>query len=261
MEKLNVLRVPIDKLHPDPSNVRKHGEKNLTAIKASLLRFGQQKPIVIDAKHIVRAGNGTLEAAKTLGWSHIDCVQSDLVGSELTAFAIADNRTAELAEWDDDALAKQLLALEDEGFGLDNMGFDADFSGNDENSDKSNEYYSKNIVPPIHTPTGPKPNLIDCFDRTKSDFLIEKINKAKNISKEEKEFLKFAAYRHIKFNFENIAEYFAQSNDDMKHEMEDSALVLIDFEKAIENGFVKLADDMKDAYLSEKFDETDELDI
>lgn len=125
MEKLNVLRVPIDKLHPDPGNVRKHGEKNLTAIKASLLRFGQQKPIVIDAKNIVRAGNGTLEAAKTLGWSHIDCVMSDLVGSELAAFAIADNRTAELAEWDQDGLAKQLLALEQEGFGLDDLGFHA----------------------------------------------------------------------------------------------------------------------------------------
>ncbi len=92
--------------------MRKHGEKNLGAIKSSLLRFGQQKPIVVDAKGIVRAGNGTLAALKALGWKEVRIVRSTLEGSEATAYAIADNRTAELAEWDDDALAQTLAALQ-----------------------------------------------------------------------------------------------------------------------------------------------------
>ena len=96
----------------DPANVRKHGEKNLGAIKSSLLRFGQQKPIVVDAKGIVRAGNGTLAALKALGWKEVRIVRSTLEGSEATAYAIADNRTAELAEWDDDALSQTLAALQ-----------------------------------------------------------------------------------------------------------------------------------------------------
>lgn len=109
---MKVETVPIDSLTFDPANVRKHDEKNLAAIKASLNRFGQQKPIVVDASGVVRAGNGTLAAAKALGWKEIRIVRSSLAGSEATAYAIADNRTAELAEWDDDALAQTLAALQ-----------------------------------------------------------------------------------------------------------------------------------------------------
>ncbi len=118
--------VSIDSLSFDPANVRKHGERNLATIKASLLRFGQQKPIVVDANGVVRAGNGTLAAAKALGWKEIAVVRSALAGSEATAYAIADNRTAELAEWDEDALAETLSALqcEDEAL-LDAAGFDS----------------------------------------------------------------------------------------------------------------------------------------
>ena len=109
---MNVETVKIDSLTFDPANVRKHDEKNLAAIKASLNRFGQQKPIVVDANGVVRAGNGTLAAAKALGWKEIRIVRSSLAGSEATAYAIADNRSAELAEWDDDALAQTLAALQ-----------------------------------------------------------------------------------------------------------------------------------------------------
>lgn len=103
--------VPVDSLHNDPANVRKHGEQNLAAIKASLARFGQQKPIVVNPEGVVIAGNGTLMAARALGWQTIKAVRTNLAGSEATAFAIADNRTAELAEWDDAALQQQLAAI------------------------------------------------------------------------------------------------------------------------------------------------------
>ena len=105
-------RVPIGSVQFDPANVRRHGEKNLDAIKASLSRFGQQKPIVVDADGIVLAGNGTLMAAKALGWPEVTIVRTSLKGAEATAYAIADNRTAELAEWDDDALAQTIAALQ-----------------------------------------------------------------------------------------------------------------------------------------------------
>lgn len=109
-----IVRKPVSDLASDPANARKHNERNLDAIKASLTRFGQQKPIVIDSSGVVRAGNGTLAAAKALGWAEIDCVVSDLQGAEAVAYAIADNRTAELAEWDDDVLTATLQSLADE---------------------------------------------------------------------------------------------------------------------------------------------------
>jgi hypothetical protein len=111
---METKNVPIDKVLPDPANVREHDTANLVAIKASLLRFGQQKPIVVDKKGVIRAGNGTWEAAKSLEWSHIDIVESDLHGAEMMAYAIADNRTAELATWDQKALDKQLAGLDEE---------------------------------------------------------------------------------------------------------------------------------------------------
>ena len=119
---MNIETIAVSELSLDPSNVRKHSRRNLDAIKASLRKFGQQKPIVVDAKGIVLAGNGTLTAAKELGWTEIQATRTELAGVEATAFAIADNRTAELAQWDDnlDDVLKSLLGagqdLEDLGF-------------------------------------------------------------------------------------------------------------------------------------------------
>ena len=122
---MEIERLEVAKLIGDPANARKHNERNIDAIVASLARFGQQKPIVIDKANVVRAGNGTLQAARSLGWTHVDCVRSKLDGADASAYAIADNRTAELAEWDDDVLAATLEGLQLEGM-LDVTGFDDD---------------------------------------------------------------------------------------------------------------------------------------
>lgn len=111
---MKVEKVKIEDLSPDPANVRKHSSKNLAAIRASLRRFGQQKPIVVDGDGIVRAGNGTLAAATELGWTHIDVVKTELTGPDAVAYAIADNRTAELAEWDGEGLQAILRGFDDQ---------------------------------------------------------------------------------------------------------------------------------------------------
>jgi DNA modification methylase len=134
--------VPLSAISPDPANVRKHSAKNIDAIKASLRRFGQQRPIVVDAKGIVLAGNGTLTAARDLGWKEIQIVRTELTGTQATAFGIADNRSAELAEWDD-KLAEVLASLEAEDFPLAEIGFDeadlAELAGEPEPSDADAE--------------------------------------------------------------------------------------------------------------------------
>jgi DNA modification methylase len=111
---MNTELVPINDLTPDPANARKHGERNLSSIIDSLRAFGQQKPIVVDRRGVVIAGNGTLEAAKRLGWEEIAVVRTELDPTQATAFGIADNRTAELAEWDEDVLVSLLDSLDDE---------------------------------------------------------------------------------------------------------------------------------------------------
>lgn len=118
--------IAIAELSLDPANARRHGPKNIDAVVASLRRFGQQTPIVIDENNVIRKGNGTVEAAKKLGWADIEFVRTDLTGSEATAYAIADNRTSELADWDDEMLHAQLAALANEDIDLiAAAGFDA----------------------------------------------------------------------------------------------------------------------------------------
>jgi ParB-like chromosome segregation protein Spo0J len=129
-DPLHVERVTIASLLHDPANVRRHDGKNMAAICASLRRFGQQKPIVVDGDGIVRAGNGTLAAARAMAWSHIDIVRTPLKGSEATAYAIADNRTSELATWDGDGLDAAIRSLAEEGIPAVDLGFhDGDLDG------------------------------------------------------------------------------------------------------------------------------------
>lgn len=123
---MKVETLPLDSVHLDPANVRRHPRSSVDGLKASLARFGQQKPIVVDAAGVVRAGNGTVLAARELGWAEIAAVRSGLSGSDLVAYAIADNRLAELAEWDDVGLAEQLRALQSEDFDIAAVGFTAD---------------------------------------------------------------------------------------------------------------------------------------
>lgn len=101
----------ITDLMQDPDNVRTHSKRNITAIRDSLARFGQVKPIVLVDESTVAAGNGTLVAAAELGWEKVWTVEFDGTVDEARAFSIADNRTAELAGWDYPELLDSLGTL------------------------------------------------------------------------------------------------------------------------------------------------------
>ena len=112
---MKVELVDINSLTVDPKNARSHNEENLNAIATSLKEFGQQKPIVISADNTVVAGNGTLVAAKSLGWTEIAAYRTSLTGAAAAAFALADNRSSELAAWDELALARALEEIQADG--------------------------------------------------------------------------------------------------------------------------------------------------
>jgi len=108
--QLRPLAVPVADLNPDPANARLHPERNLASIEASLRVYRQLKPLVVRREGmVVVTGNGTLAAAKRLGWTHIAVVLVDHDPITALGFSLADNRSAELATWDQ-ALLGQLMA-------------------------------------------------------------------------------------------------------------------------------------------------------
>jgi hypothetical protein len=122
---MKIETLQIKDLTPDPGNARQHDEKNLKSIQGSLNQFGQRKPIVITEAGVIVAGNGTVEAAKRLGWLTIDAVRvpGDWTPNQIKAFALADNRTAELATWNMEVLDEQLWELEQEELDVTVLGF------------------------------------------------------------------------------------------------------------------------------------------
>ncbi len=116
---------PIDTLNLDAANLRRHGQKNHEATRGSLRKFGQRSPIVVQKQGmVVRAGNDRLAIFREEGWTHIVALVVDENDVEATAYAIADNRSGELAEWDSEALGRQLDALQRQGIDLGDLGFD-----------------------------------------------------------------------------------------------------------------------------------------
>ena len=122
--ELKVTLFETDKLIPDPENTREHPSRNMDAIRRSIQRFGIRKPIVVseDTK-IVYAGNATLEAAIELGITELPVawIPEGTPVEICKAYAIADNRSAELADWNFEQLEKTLDEIDIE---LEDLGFD-----------------------------------------------------------------------------------------------------------------------------------------
>lgn len=123
--ELEIKVIPIDDLTLDANNAREHNQKNLDAIANSLQMFGQRKPVVITKDLVVVAGNGTLEAARQIGWKGLSCVTvpDDWDTDTIKAYALADNRTAELASWNSEILLGQLRELNTNDWSVTDLGF------------------------------------------------------------------------------------------------------------------------------------------
>ncbi len=115
---------------------------------------------------------------------------------------------------------------------------------------KEERKYTTKIESPIYEPKNQKPHILELYDNQKTRRLIREIDQS-SLPTEEKMFLVDAARRHTIFNYEKIADYYANASPEMQSLMEKSALVIIDFEKAIEYGYIKMCDDIRTQYLEE----------
>jgi hypothetical protein len=253
------LTVKIASLKGLEKNARLHSDAQIQQIQKSLERFGFLSPVVIDKKGTVIAGNGRLQAAKNLGLKEVPAIEAEgLSEADLRAYALVDNRLSETSEWDKEMLKHELddlmlnldMDLENVGFSAEeiekllNIGEIEPTNGGSGGRDLPS--YTDNVRAPVYTPKGNKPKLSELFDLAKTNKLLSDIEKME-IPEDEKHFLRFSAYRHTAFNFTNIAEYYCHSSPEMQEAMENSALVIIDYNKAIENGFAKLTKTLAEA--------------
>ena len=105
-------------------NPRRHGEKQMQALRRSLREFGFLRPLLIDRENRLVAGQAVLQAAMAEGMDVVPCILAEgLTAEQRRAYILADNRLAELAEWDRQALRVELQALNDLGFDLELTGF------------------------------------------------------------------------------------------------------------------------------------------
>jgi len=122
---LGVVPRPISELEPYTLNARRHPRAQLEKLAASIREFGFLIPILVDREDRIIAGHARVEAARLLGLAEVPTIAiRHLCNGQIRAFRIADNRLAELAQWDEQTLAIELKALSE----LD-LSFDVEITG------------------------------------------------------------------------------------------------------------------------------------
>lgn len=238
---------PLQSLIPYANNSRTHDDKQVAQIAASIREFGFTNPVLIDDSNGIIAGHGRVLAARKLALDEVPCIRlSHLSETQRKAYVIADNKLALNAGWNEKTLALELSELRESNFDLSKIGFDADEIEAALNPESAlSEKYSHKIEAPVYSPKGEKPELRALLDSSRHDELVASIDVAE-IPKDVKWFLKQAATRHLVFDYEAIAEFYCHADAATQSLMEDSALVIIDFAKAMQRGYVKLSQDIQD---------------
>jgi len=241
--------IKLSSIKANPNNPRIIKNEKFEKLKRSIEEFPEMmelRPIVIDETNTIIGGNMRFRALQDLGKKEVPNSwikkASELTDDQKKRFVITDN--ASFGEWEWEAIKADW----DLDFVAD-WGVDIPEFGNDNQEEKEN-IYTKKVNAPLYEPKNEKPQIKDLYDQERYKRLLSEI-KVSDLDEETKSFLKIAAARHIVFNYEKIADFYAHSEPKVQALMEDSALVIIDFGKAIELGFVRLTDEISQIYQNE----------
>lgn len=247
----------IEDLKFDGKNFNKHTEFGMAAIEKSLRRNGAGRSILVDKDNNIIAGNGVTEAAINAGISKIKIVEVE--GDELVVakrvdlsldskqgreMALADNATASAdLDWDFEAINEMVemydINTSDYGLVID-----------DDENEKSENPYTMKVEAPVYEAKGDKPNVCELYDDSKTAELKMEIKREK-LPKDVEKFLLLAAERHTVFDFAKIAEYYCHAPKQIQKLFEDSALVIIDYNKAIADGYVRLKGEIREQMIND----------
>tara|TARA_R110002110_G_scaffold353220_1_gene563203 strand:+ start:873 stop:1607 length:735 start_codon:yes stop_codon:yes gene_type:complete len=239
-------QVKINKVKGNPSNPRIIKNDKFLKLVKSIQEFPEMlklRPIVVDENFMVLGGNMRLKASKAAGLKEVWIdIAEGLTEDQKKEFIVKDNVSFGEWEWD-------MLANEWDSVGITEWGLDV-WQNEDDIKEEEEDMLSKNIKAPTYDPKNEKPSIDNLFDTQKADELINKIKEAE-LSEEELMFLSHCALRHTVYNYSKIADYYAHSRKEVQELMEESALVVIDLDDAISNGFVKLTKNIQELYKEE----------
>ena len=236
-----IEKVKINTVVLNTENPRNITDAKFKKLVKSIKEFPEMlklRPIVINEQNIIIGGNMRYRACLEAGFKDVYIIKAkNLTQIQQKEFIVKDN--VAFGDWDWDLLANEweVDMLNDWAVNI------------PQRLDEDEDIYTKKIDAPIYKPTEEQPKINDLIDDTKTKEIIKKITESK-IPKEEKEFLIKAAQRHNVFDYSKIANYYAHSNKDMQELMENSALVIIDFDKALRNGYVQLKEEIYNEYLN-----------
>ena len=238
------MKVDINSIQENPNNPRTITEEKFRKLVKSLKEFPEMleaRPIVINPDGIVLGGNMRLKAAREAGLTEVHAYRATWEEAKQKEFIIKDN--VSFGEHDWDILANEWDAAQIESWGL-------DVWVPEEEEPVNENPYSTKVEAPVYKPTKAQPKIDELHGLGKYGEIIAKIEAA-HLTPELDSFLRLAATRHIVFDYEQIAEFYAHATAEVQELMEDSTLVIVDFGKAIEDGFVRLNQELKEQYLEE----------
>ena len=239
---MEIIKIKLNEIKPYENNAKQHPKEQIEQIKKSIEEFGNNDPIAIDENNTIIEGHGRYYALKELGYEEAECIRlTHLNEEQKKAYILVHNKLTMNSDFDFEILNNELADI----FNIDmeNFGF---FDEQEELIDQLEQnIYTKKVKIPQYEIKGEEPEIRDLVDDYKVNELLDEINNSA-VTDEQKEFLRKAVTRLYTFNYSNIAEYYAHQDKEMQQLMEKLALVIIDINDAIANGFVQLSETLEE---------------
>jgi hypothetical protein len=214
-------------------------------LQESLDEFGQPETIAIGPGNEIYNGHQRLKSwADKFGDIDVDVRVANraLTEKEREKLTVFLHKGA-AGEWNFDVLANEFEVDDLLDWGFEKAELDIDLWSIDDDDDS----YTRNIEAPIYEIKGEKPELKDLYDKTRTKELLVEIEAAK-LPEDIKDFLSAAAWRHTIIDFQKVAEYYAHADLELQRLMENNALIIIDFNRAIELGYIRLSEQVASQY-------------
>lgn len=242
------IKVKASTLIPNPRNWRIHSPEQEGVMREIIDRLGGMAGSV-HAYYSKRYGGLTLidghMRRDLAGDGEIDVEVLDVNDKEADLLLATFDPVSDMATRDQAMLDSVLASIDLTG--LDEMlaTLDSDIAdimdANEVGETPEDNTYTNKIIAPVYEPKGERPAISQMIDRTKTQELIQQIDTS-SIPDDVKQFMRYSAERHTVFHFRHIAEYYCHASAELQDLMERSGMVIIDFNKAIEYGFVHLTE-------------------